>query len=86
MLELAVHDPMAAVRHVTGLLARRAHRLLAMACLPDPDGGGRMLLEVADDGRLERLAIELAHLPEVSSARRGGDQVLSDLFLAAPAG
>ena len=88
VLELATRDPMAAVRHVTGLLARRAYPLLAMACLPAPDGGGRMLLAVADDGRVGRLAIELAHLPEVASARLGDAQApaLTALLQAVPAG
>lgn len=85
-LELAVRDPMAAARHITGLLSRRAYRLLAMACLSAPDGGGRVLLEVADDGRTDRLAIELAHLPEVASASLGQSRHLTDLLRLAPVG
>jgi len=88
VLELAIGDLMAAVRHVTGLLARRACPLLAMACLPGADGGGRMLVAVPDDGKVGRLAIELAHLPEVASARLGDAQapVLTALLAAAPTG
>lgn len=69
VLELATRDPMAAVRHVAALIARRAYPLLALACLPDAGGCGRLVVAVADDGRLKRLAIELARLPEVASAR-----------------
>jgi acetolactate synthase I/III small subunit len=69
VLDLTTHDPMAAVRHVAALLARRAYQLLALTCLPDNDGTGRLLLTVADDGRVDRLTIELAGLPEVASAR-----------------
>jgi acetolactate synthase I/III small subunit len=58
------------VRHVAALLAKRAYPLLALTCLPGSDGSGRLMLTVADDGRLDRLAIELTGLPEVASARR----------------
>ena len=58
-----------------------------MACLPGTDGRGRMLVAVADDGKLRRLAIELAHLPEVASARLGTIKAaaLAGLLEAAPA-
>lgn len=69
VLELATRDALAAVRHVTALLVRRAYPLLALACLPAAGGSGRLVVAVADDGRVPRLAVELAHLPEVSSAR-----------------
>ena len=87
VLELAIRDTMAAVRHVTGLLARRACPLLAMACLPVAEGGGRMLVAVADDGKLGRLAVELSQLPEVASARLdgAGAPALFALLAAAPA-
>lgn len=74
VLELATRDPMAAVRHVTALLAKRAYTLLALACLPASPDRGRLVLAVADDGRTDRLAIELAGLPEVVAARRGPDR------------
>lgn len=87
VLELAIRDILAGVRHVTGLLARRACPMLAMACLPDADGGGRMLVAVADDGKVNRLAVELSNLPEVDSARLGevGAPALFALLEAAPA-
>jgi len=69
VLELAARDAMAAMRHVAALLVRRAYPLLALACLPAAGGSGRLIVAVADDGRVKRLAVELAHLPEVSSAR-----------------
>ena len=71
VLEVATRDPMAAVRHVAALLARRAYPLLALACLPAGGDCGRLVLAVADDGRTERLAVELAGLPEVVAARLG---------------
>ena len=69
VLELATGDPMAAVRHVSACLARRAHRLFGLLCLPGNDGTGRLVVAVADDGRLGRLVAELAGLPEVAEAR-----------------
>jgi len=69
VLDVATYDPMGAVRHVAALLAKRSYPLLALTCLPDDDGCGRLLLTVADDGRVDRLTIELSGLPEVASAR-----------------
>ena len=54
---------------MAALLAKRSYPLLALTCLPDDDGCGRLLLTVADDGRVGRLTIELSGLPEVASAR-----------------
>lgn len=71
VLEVATRDPMAAVRHVAALLAKRAYPLLALACLPAAEGCGRLVVAVADDGRTERLTVELSSLPEVVAARRG---------------
>lgn len=71
VLELATHDPMAAVRHVVACLARRAYPLLGLACLPLADGAGRLVVAVADDGRIGRLLAELAGLSEVVGARLG---------------
>lgn len=72
VLELAARNPMDAVRHVAACLARRAYPLLGLACLPDPVAGtARLVVAVADDGRLPRLVTELAGLPEVLAARIG---------------
>ncbi len=71
VLELAAADCMGAMRHVAALLSRRAYPLLALACLAEGDGAGRLLVAVADDGRLERLLAQAAGLPEVLSARLG---------------
>jgi len=71
VLELATRDPMAAMRHVAACLARRAYPLLGLACLPLADGAGRLVVAVADDGRISRLLAELAGLPEVVGARLG---------------
>ena len=71
VLELATRDALAAVRHVTALLVRRAYPLLALACLPAAGGSGRLVVAVADDGRLPRLVADLSVLPEVSMARLG---------------
>ena len=71
VLELATSDPMAAMRHVAACLARRSHDLLGLLCLPGQGGEGRLMVALADDGRLDRLLVELAGLPEVRGARRG---------------
>ena len=68
-LELTTGDALCALRHVVGCLARRSHELLGLSCLPGPAGQGRLVVAVADDGRLERLLAELRALPEVSGAR-----------------
>uniref|UniRef100_I2Q5V5 Uncharacterized protein n=1 Tax=Desulfovibrio sp. U5L TaxID=596152 RepID=I2Q5V5_9BACT len=69
VLEVATRDPMAAVRHVAACLARRAYPLLGLSCVPLARGTGRLVVAVADDGRIARLLAELAGLPEVSGAR-----------------
>jgi acetolactate synthase-1/3 small subunit len=68
-LELTTGDALCALRHVVGCLARRSHELLGLSCLPGPAGQGRLVVAVADDGRLERLLAELRALPEVCGAR-----------------
>lgn len=68
-LELATRDALGALRHVAACLARRSHELLGLSCLPGPVGQGRLVVAVADDGRLERLLAELRTLPEISGAR-----------------
>ncbi len=82
VLELSTGDPVSAVRHVAACLARRAHSLLGLLCLRGADGTGRLLVAVADDGRLERLVSELAALPEVAGARLGdaGADALAAVF------
>ena len=67
-LELATRDALGALRHVAACLARRSHELLGLSCLPGTDGQGRLVVAVADDGRLERLLAELRALPEVRGA------------------
>jgi acetolactate synthase I/III small subunit len=71
VVELVTGDPMGAIRHVVACLARRAYPLLGMVCLPETDGTGRLVVAVADDGRLDRLMAELSGLPEVVGARVG---------------
>ena len=73
VLELATDDPVSALRHVSAWLARRAYPLLGLVCLPVAGGtSGRLLVAVADDGRVERLVVELSGLPEVAAARLSG--------------
>ena len=80
-LELTTGDALCALRHVVGCLARRSHELLGLSCLPGSAGQGRLVVAVADDGRLERLVAELRALPEILAARlgHGGDAALTDL-------
>jgi acetolactate synthase-1/3 small subunit len=84
VLELATRDPLAALRHVAACLARRSHALLGLTCLPGVQGDGRLVVAVADDGRLERLLTELRGLPEVRGARLAERPEASALGLAGP--
>ena len=70
-LELVTCDALGALRHVAACLARRSHALLDLVCRPEADGQGRLVLAVADDGRLERLVAELRALPEILAAHLG---------------
>lgn len=81
VLELATGDPLAALRHVAACLARRSHPLLGLSCAPAGAGEGKLVVAVADDGRLERLVAELRALPEILAARlgHGTDAALTDL-------
>ncbi|MFP5259188.1 MAG: hypothetical protein ACLGQH_09205 [Acidobacteriota bacterium] len=81
VLELATGDPLAALRHVAACLARRSHPLLGLSLSPVGAGEGKLVVAVADDGRLERLVAELRALPEILAARLGhrGDVALTGL-------
>ncbi|WP_075354429.1 hypothetical protein [Desulfovibrio sp. DV] len=85
VLELATRDALAALRHVAACLARRSHELLGLTCEPGVSGPGRLLVTVADDGRLDRLVAELRGLPEVCGARLAGTAAGCGLRLAEPA-
>ncbi|WP_300163628.1 hypothetical protein [Solidesulfovibrio sp.] len=76
VVELIATDAMDAVRHVAACLARRSHALLGLLCLPGPDGEGRLLVALADDGRIPRLLHELSALPGVREARQGEMELL----------
>lgn len=71
VLEVAADDLLAAVRHVTACLAKRSHALLGLLCLPGQGSQGRLLVALADDGRIARLLAELAGLPGVDRVTRG---------------
>ena len=74
VLELTTGEPLAALRHVAACLARRSYPLLELACTPSAAGNGRLVVTVADDGRLERLLAELRALPEIVAACLGRGQ------------
>jgi acetolactate synthase-1/3 small subunit len=60
--------------HITGLFARRAFNLEAIACAPIGDGStSRMLLLVGNDARLEQVERQLAKLYDVLSVRHRED-------------
>ena len=84
VLELATRDPLAALRHVAACLARRSHELLGLTCEPGGAAPGRLVLTIADDGRLERLLTELRGLPEVCGAHLAGTTGSCGLRIAGP--
>lgn len=71
VLEVVADDLLAAVRHVTACLAKRSHALLGLLCLPGQGTQGRLVVALADDGRIARLLAELAGLPGVGRVARG---------------
>lgn len=74
VLELRVRNHPGAMSHITGLFARRAFNLDAIACTPTGDGTvSRMLLLVGDEPRLEQLSRQLARLYDVLDVRHRPD-------------
>ena len=65
ILTLLVNDHPGALLHVLGLLARRGFRATAMSAAPSAPGRQRVVLHVADDGRIARLEHELRRLHDV---------------------
>jgi acetolactate synthase-1/3 small subunit len=60
--------------HITGLFARRAFNLEAIACCPVGDGTtSTVLLLVADEPRLEQVERQLQKLHDVLTVRHRSD-------------
>ena len=70
--------------HVTGLFARRAYNLEAIACAPVGNGAtSRMLLVVGGEPRLEQIEQQLAKLYDVLCVRRREDlrpEIFAQIF------
>ena len=74
VIELCVRNHPGTMSHVTGLFARRAFNLEAIACAPTGDGRtSRMLLLVANEPRLEQVERQLEKLHDVLSVRQRPD-------------
>ena len=74
VVELRVRNHPGAMSHITGLFARRAFNLEAIACAPLGNGTeSRMLLLVGNDARLEQVEQQLAKLYDVLSVRHRED-------------
>lgn len=74
VIELRVRNHPGAMSHITGLFARRAFNLEAIACAPVGNGTeSRMLLLVGNDARLEQVEHQLAKLYDVLSVRHRED-------------
>lgn len=74
VVELRVRNHPGAMSHITGLFARRAFNLEAIACAPIGNGNdSRMLLLVGNDVRLEQLERQLTKLYDVLSVRHRED-------------
>jgi len=70
VLELDVRNHPGAMSHITGLFARRAFNLEAIACAPTGDGTtSRMLLLVAGGPRLDQVQRQLERLHDVRAVR-----------------
>lgn len=80
VLELSVRNHPGTMSHVTGLFARRAFNLEAIACAPVGEGRtSTILLLVADEPRLPQLERELAKLYDVLAVRHRSD-IAPDFF------
>jgi acetolactate synthase-1/3 small subunit len=65
-IEMWVRSHAYVLVHVAGLVARRGYRLVALTCdPPDARGRSRIVLTVADEGRVELLVSQLARLHDV---------------------
>jgi acetolactate synthase I/III small subunit len=74
VLELVVQNHPGAMSHITGLFARRAFNLEAIACAPIGDGTtSGMLLLVAGEPHLEQVERQLAKLHDVVTLRHRPD-------------
>jgi acetolactate synthase I/III small subunit len=74
VIELRVRNHPGTMSHITGLFARRAFNLEAIACAPIGDGStSTMLLLVADEPRLEQVERQLEKLHDVMSVRHRPD-------------
>jgi acetolactate synthase I/III small subunit len=80
VLELTVRNHPGAMSHITGLFARRAFNLEAIACAPVGDGTtSTMLLLVRDEPRLHQVERQLEKLYDVLSLRHR-PEIASDFF------
>jgi acetolactate synthase I/III small subunit len=74
VLELSVRNHPGTMSHVTGLFARRAFNLEAIACAPIGDGTtSKILLLVTADARLEQVERQLGKLQDVLLIRHRED-------------
>lgn len=74
VLRLTVRNHPGVMSHVSGLFARRAFNVEGILCVPTGDGTQSVvLLQVADDARLEQLVAQLRKLVDVRDVRRDAD-------------
>lgn len=82
LLELKVRNHPGALSHITGLFARRAFNLHAIACAPetgDPETS-RILLLVTGGPRLFQVEAQLGKLHDVLSVRRREDTAIGNFL------
>ena len=74
ILELVVRNHPGTMSHITGLFARRAFNLDAIVVVPLPGGEtSRILLNMADEPKLEQVERQLEKLHDVISVRHRPD-------------
>jgi acetolactate synthase-1/3 small subunit len=70
VLRLTVRNHPGVMSHVSGLFARRAFNVDGICCVPVGDGSESVvLLQDANDGRLEQVAAQLRKLEDVRDVR-----------------
>ena len=81
VIDLLVRNHAGVMSQITGLFSRRNFNLEGIVCGPVGDGSeSRMILTVADDGKLEQIVLQLEKLYDVLDVKQVGKSPLTEVF------